>query len=26
MKAQQAYSGSSRLLQAAVDMTKRLIG
>jgi len=26
MRAQQAYSGSSRLLQSAVDMTRRLIG
>jgi flagellar hook-basal body protein len=26
MQAQQAYSASSRLLQAAVDMSKRLIG
>ena len=26
MKAQQAYSGSSRMLQTAADITKRLIG
>ena len=26
MRAQQAFSGSSRLLQAAADVTKRLIG